>query len=185
MDREIDVEQKLREIERKYGGFANFELITLCNEKDQQIADLEAKIKESENFYKDLGFKDEKDARDYLLDCITQPKDLVEDVRKLKQQLAEKEKEIEKLNTIIEVKDETIKHYKNWLDELRFRERNINGLIEQLPNQNQTAIAVLKEVKKLFEEKYAYDVEESDFAVIYETDIDEIIDQQIRVLKGE
>lgn len=59
------------------------------------FADLEAKLAESENFYKDLGFKDEKDARDYLIDCITQPKDLVKDVRQLKQQLAEKEKEIE------------------------------------------------------------------------------------------
>ena len=46
------------------------------------------------------------------------------------------------------------------------------------------AIEKLKEVKKLFEEKYSYDVEESDFAVIYETDVDEIIDQKIAGLKG-
>lgn len=55
---------------------------------------------------------------------------------------------------------------------------------KSLKLSNQTVIAVLEEVKKLFEEKYAYDVEESDFAVIYETDIDEIINQQIKSLKG-
>ena len=67
------------------------------DEKDKKIADLEAKLEESENFYKDLGFKDEKDARDYLIDCITQPKDLVEDVRQLKQQLEETEELNKKL----------------------------------------------------------------------------------------
>lgn len=44
MSKEIDVEQKLREIERKYGGFANFELITLCNGKDKYIADLQSQL---------------------------------------------------------------------------------------------------------------------------------------------
>lgn len=36
------------------------------------------------------------------------------------------------------------------IEELRFRERNINGLIEQLANQvlNQTAIAELEKVKE-------------------------------------
>lgn len=47
------------------------------------------------------------------------------------------------------------------------------------------AINQLKEVKKLFEEKYSYDVPECDFAIIYEDDIDEIIDNQINKLKGE
>ena len=37
-------EQKLREIERKYGGFENFELITLCNEKDKYITDLQSQL---------------------------------------------------------------------------------------------------------------------------------------------
>ena len=38
---------------------------------------------------------------------------------------------------------------------------------------------------KLFEKKYSYDVQESDYAIVYEFDIDEIIDNQINKLKGE
>lgn len=41
---EMKDEQKLREIERKYGGFANFELITLCNGKYKYIADIQSQL---------------------------------------------------------------------------------------------------------------------------------------------
>lgn len=83
-----------------------------------------------------------------------------ETISQLKQQLAEKEKEETK------------------------RMEDFEKGCQEYYKSNQTAIAVLKKVKKLFEEKYAYDVEESDFAVIYETDIDEIIDQQINNLRS-
>ena len=81
------------------------------------------------------------------------------------------------------------------IERLREKENLLNLIVDgyytptnivkrQIREQNQTAIAELQKAKKLFEEKYVYDVEESDFAVIYETDIDEIIDQQINDLRS-
>ena len=83
--------------------------------------------------------------------------------------LEEKDKEIEGLKVM---KAQELAQY-------------LKDALPQYINQDKISFAVekLKEVKKLFEEKYTYDVEESDFAVIYETDIDEIVDQQIKELK--
>ena len=49
-----------------------------------------------------------------------------------------------------ENKEDKITELEDELSELKFRERNINGLIEQLPNQNQTAIEELEKVKVIF-----------------------------------
>lgn len=148
--------------------YENWQLREDLESKDQKIADLEAKLAERTEQLK-IALKDFND--------IQQEND------KLAQQLAEKEKEIESLRT-----RQFIDMTEKEMLELKIATHNqdlkkIRDIFKQ--SQNQTAIAVLKKVKKLFEEKYAYDVEESDFAVIYETDIDEIIDQQIRVLKGD
>ena len=162
----------------QFVGLLNKEMDSLVDDyAKRRIADLEAKLAESENKIYELTTKlnmkeyapvfcrlagrecEELGTVDQLKQQLAEKdaevqswKDgtMVVKLGKLEGQLAEKEKEVEKLNTIIEVKDETIKHYKNWLDELKFRERNINGLIEQLPNQNQTAIDELEKVKKEF-----------------------------------
>ena len=94
-------------------------------------------------------------------------------VADLKAKLAESAKEIERLREKENLLNLIVDGY--------YTPTNI--VKRQIREQNQTAIAVLKKVKKLFEEKYAYDVEESDFAVIYEDDVDEIIDNQIKQLK--
>lgn len=98
----------------------------------------------------------------------------------LEAKLAEKEKEIENLNTRI------------FLSQLQSPEEQRlkiigNSCCQYNPNQDKISFAIekLKEMKKLFEEKYTYDIEESDFAVIYEDDVDEIINNQIKKIKGE
>lgn len=123
---------------------------------EEKLSEMKAKLEESENLYKDLGFKDEKDARDYLIDCITQPKDLVKDVRQLKQQLAEEKNRNKKLN------HEAQKYYKD---------AYCNGF------QNQTAIAELEKVKQEFNGAFSISIQQEIF--------DKYIDQQIKSLKGE
>ena len=131
MSKEIDVEQKLREIERKYGGFENFELITLCNEKDKYITDLEAKLAESE--------KQRQHLKDWLDNEILTSVDhesyyatineYEEEVKKLKQQLAEKDADIVALDT----------------DNYSFK-RQIDNLRQQLKSQPKEIVEKIRNI---------------------------------------
>ena len=138
-----------------------------CDDKEQpkelakKIADLEAKLAEKDQVIESLQEINQSLGQT----CNNDAKE----IERLREQLTDKDVEIEGLKK--EIRDELVD--------------NNMAMLELQQSKNQTTIAVLKKVKKLFEEKYAYDVEESDFAVIYETDIDEIIDQQIAELKGE
>ena len=123
----------------------------------KQITDLEAKLAESKKKIKGfVEFSDKKQHENYEQFC---------EIMQLKQQLAEKEK-------LLEINERILRGTK---------------LVKQELEQEKISFAVekLQEAKRLFEEKYTYDVEESDFAVIYEDDIDEIIDNQIKEIKGE
>lgn len=80
-----------------------------------------------------------------------------------------------------------------WLErdyyEIEEENENLKAQLKNLKEKEKVfsrefAIKQLKEIKKLFEGKYSYDVPESDFAIIYEIDIDKIIDNQINKLKG-
>lgn len=91
----------------------------------------------------------------------------------LEAKLAEKEKENDTLQ------DKLHSYYEEVMN------KGTCGLCEHLRNEYKIDFAIeqLKQTKKLIEEKYTYDVEESDWAVVYELDIDEIFDKQIKELK--
>ena len=93
-------------------------------------------------------------------------------VADLEAKLAEKDKEIEKLQ-----------HYNDRLAQGIYHSYGEHFISKVKQDKISFAVEKLKEVKKLLEKEYRYDVEESDFAVVYEVDIDEIIDNQIKLLK--
>lgn len=111
--------------------------------------------------------------------------------RKQREEYDNKGKTIADLEAKLADKDEKIKKLKSenhaLMSDNAYQEADIfelNSFKEYYKNNKILfCIEKLKEVKKLFEEKYTYDVEESDFAVIYEDDVEEIIDNQIKQLK--
>lgn len=133
--------------------------------KDQKIVNLEAKLSESENKIKEL--------RGERLKFYT------DDVRRT-QVINGVHFDIEHLLVF----SEYVEHEKNISAD---KDKEIAQLKQQLAEKEKAktdfAIEQLKQTKKLIEEKYTYDVEESDWAVVYELDIDEIFDQQIKELK--
>lgn len=110
----------------------------------------------------------------------------------LEAKLAEKDTEIERVKLLLETERVVRKQEKKKLEKAKHDRDRYKKNIEIINKQHvelvkkyqiEFAVEKLKEVKKLFEEKYTYDVEESDFAVVYEDDVDEIIDNQIKQLK--
>ena len=133
----------------------SFEYASL-DDKDRKIADLEAKLAESERKleeYKKCNCKECMTDYEKNLNQIID-KFLNENI-KLKQQLAEKEKEIEKLNACVVF-------YKSY--SVSFQEKVIDEL---------------EKVKRYIDDN-AYYVEEDNFGI----EINEYIDTQINELKG-
>lgn len=158
------------------------------NQDKETIADIEAKLAESDE-YRELLLEEKAGYLDLISGYADKCKELeqqLEETEELNKKLAEHSQSVDKA---LDDSCDVIRNLKMQLAEKEKEEtkrmEEFEKGCQQYYKSNQTAIAVLKKVKKLFEEKYTYDVEESDFAVIYETDIDEIIDQQIKSLKGE
>lgn len=124
---------------------------------DEIKEEREAEIEAMINYIKDF-----EDAKEFLRCVYWLNYRLIDNNDNLRQYNEEYEEDIETL--------------KKQLKDLQEKQKVVS---------RQFAIEQLKEIKKLFEEKYSYDVPESDFAIIYELDIDEIIDNQINKLKGE
>ena len=124
--------------------------------QNDKITDLEAKLAESEKIGKGfIELYEKEQHKNY---------ELFKEVEQLKQQLAEKGKEIEELNYRLDLKfvNYTNNEALKWLD-------------------NQTAIEVLEKVKNLIDtDSYG-----NDTGCICWSSIEEIIDQQIKLLKGE
>lgn len=171
------VEFLLAEVEKDYEFKKQVELqcgLCVCNDfldkqaekYRKQITDLETKLAESE--------KEKKHLKDWLDDVLLTSIDhesfnaMQEEYEKenaeIKQQLAEKEK----------AHMEAMQNALN--DFLKLRQELNQDKID-------FAVAELEKVKSLIIEKYRFDVEESDFAVAYEDDIDEIFNQQIKAIK--
>lgn len=117
-------------------------------------------------------------------------------IKDLEEQLAEKEKEIESLKASSDKNIDYLIEFASLIN----NEKDCNRMLKALDRvkkgkkyivdkeyQDKISFAVekLKEVRRLFEEKYSYDVEESDFAVVYEDDVENIFDKQIEELKKE
>ena len=149
--------------------------LNISLEKDAKISDLEAKLAESEEKYK----------KAYQEGLLQKQFDKDAEIMQLKQQLAEKEKEIEEFKKpqLVFKNKLDIEELKKQLGAEPFVVIGLDTSEVKMSSPNQDKIELLEKVKKLFEEKYSYDVEESEFAVVYEDDIDEIIDNQIKVLK--
>ena len=177
-----DLEAKLAESEKKYAELfcRNIELETLYSQKTALL-----------NFYKDTDLveknqqlkqqldeseKQRQHLKDWLDNEILTSVDnesyyatineYEEEVKKLKQQLAEKDKEISNLNGLVRERDKQIKNLKT----------NKKRVIEH-KNKTKISFAVeqLEKVKRTFIDVAWEDV---DFAI-------EIIDDQIKELKGE
>lgn len=141
-------------------------------EKDRKIADLEAKLAEKDEQLEYFSKRDDE-----------QEKQLEKQAKIHYKQLAEKETDLSLARNEIN----TLKHNLNVSQEHDkvVCEQYFEKCKETEQDKISFCIEKLKKVKKLFEEKYTYDVEESDFEVIYEDDVDEIIDNQIEELKKE
>lgn len=87
----------------------------------------------------------------------------------------DKDKLIATLTLQLQEKDKELEYYKSWFADDDYEKHNQDKI--------SFAVEKLQEAKSLLEEKYTYDVEESDFAVVYEYDVDEIIDKQIKAIK--
>lgn len=135
-----------------------YKLEELLNQQSKRIKELEEELDDAKRDYiPKLEFG--------LQRANKMCRDAEKENQQLKQQLAEKERQVKKLNL------EAQKYYEDTYCNDFHNQDKISFCIEKL-----------KKVKKLFEEKYSYDVEESDFAVIYEDDVDEIIDNEINKL---
>lgn len=103
---------------------------------------------------------------------------LLDQIDQLKQQLAEKDKEIERLKNLFELNNEVVINQGKEIFDLRVQ------VLQQKQNQTQLAIQELEKVKELVKDKSAW---QSPFGLlkIQENDVEQIIDQQIKELKGE
>lgn len=200
-----DLEAKLKESEKKAKAYSKeiifldkklenlnkeFELAQEHNEKtveywQNKYSQLKQRCKECKHLNKkiELNIKNK----------------LVNEIQQLKQQLAEKDAEVQswKDGTMVvklgKLEEQLAKKDKE-IEELRFRERNINGLIEQLPNQNQTAIAELEKAKEFVTKKNQHKLELREQGNLTEYGEGSVLmceilldklDQQIKSLKGE
>ena len=176
LDKTIQELRKIKlsmpEKEWYYKGFENCE-----RQMSSHIADLTLEVKqlkqqlaETVKDYEELVNKQKQEIREYDKEDMR----LRDYAKSLEQQLDEKDKEIDILKKDYEF---VTKQYKELM-------RTGDFIIEQ-KDQDKISFCVeqLEKVKKLFKGKYRYDVEESDFAVVYEDDVDEIFDNQIKQLK--
>lgn len=178
------------------------------NETTEIILDLEAKLAESEESIKylqgikryDIGELITKNGQlKQQLANMTEKYNACQEARKLEaefsqqdkkeltKQLAEKDAEVQswKDGTMVVKLCELEQQLAEKEELIIFADKTIKGLVlAKEIDKISFAVEKLQEAKRLLEEKYTYDVEESDFAVIYETDIDEIIDQQINNLRS-
>lgn len=139
-------------------GDIRYDFIDVMNEQNQQIADLEAKLAESEVIIK--GGKEEiKDLHRKINEIVERDMNCIQ---QLKHQLAEEKNRNKKLN------HEAQKYYED---------AYCNGF------QNKIAIESLEKVKESLEDCYGYD-----YPHLYhfiQSKVDEKIDQQIKSLKGD
>lgn len=155
-----------------------------CEKLENKIADLEAKLAEKEIRIAELEDKDWYEATIKQLE--EQNARLIEerdgyyenysicwkDNEQLKQQLAEKEDEIEKLNN-------KIASNSKWL-------KLLDKQFVQIRNHNQDKIELLEKVKELFDCKYYYCYGDNNInIVINRNKFNEQIDTLISEIKGE
>lgn len=145
--------------------------------KDQQIADLEAKLAESES-----ELEKQKEKYDKLYECYkkTSSEDLqdkyrlAEENEKLKQQLAEKEKEIEELN------DKLLRNSK-WL---KIADNYVGNLKRHNQDKISFAVEQLEKVKEFFLEEHRDEEMDTDYIITKDAcQIAEHLLDQIKQLK--
>lgn len=150
-------------------------LVVLMNQQCQTIADLEAKLAESEKqkeFFKEENKINKKDA-DYYFD----------EYRLCKKQLAEKDKEIDDLNK------EFVCAVHDWKEIVKKKDKQIVELEEHdIVFHNQLAVEQLEKVKEKFNGKRPIDDLASEVGLelgYTATQIQNYIDQLIAEIKGE
>ena len=155
-----------------------------CYEWQSKVSDLETKLAEKERqvhvFAYEIAFLDNKLAeKERELDNSFWK----QECDSLQKALADKDKEIKKLKEVVDCVDKLKQFNADMKDYALVNRAVADEIYCEHQAKTDFAIEQLKQTKKLIEEKYTYDVEESDWAVVYELDIDEIFDQQIKELK--
>ena len=99
------------------------------------------------------------------------------EIQQLKQQLAERDKEIERLKNLFELDNEVVINQGKEIFDLRVQ------VLQQKQNQTQLAIQELEKVKELVKDKSVW---QSPFGLlkIQESDVEQIIDNQIKNLEN-
>lgn len=182
-----DLEAKLADIEESARAVieANFRIAEERDKLKQQLADMEQEqinemkehqetILEADKKIKELETKfAEKDNKlhEYIRCALEDYNDNQKEILELKQQLAEKEKEISNLRGLVNERDKQIKNLKT----------NKKRVIEHKNNVKISfAVEKLEKVKVL-----ATNVFNESFGELCLSDVKEIIDQQIKAIKGE
>lgn len=169
-----DLETKLAEITKKYelascptGGLVD------------RVRNLEQQLAENNEFFNAFACKDFNEFKDFISTFMLTPHEEQTLIRELKQQLAEKDKEIEKLKTKQEL---TFMHSKeDYFQRCNFlEEENIKLQF----TQTQLAITELEKLKEdLFNQKELVDFGKYARFMVDIADILEIINNQINELK--
>lgn len=203
MSKEFDFEEEFMK------NLAKEELLKIFKEQDQKIAELEAKLAESEKFMQDNGFNNFDELDNYIQNIHFHYDEVKnkgtcglckhlenEEIGELKQQLAEKEKEIEQVKNL-KAKDigETLSVVVEKLTDVISQKLDTATILDILQKHTQDkisfAVEQLEKVKTLCKENfYWWENSEWEGDIYDKTDvsnayfhIEAIIEEQIKQLK--
>lgn len=150
-------------------------IVNLLNQQNKQIADLEAKLSERNEYFSSFGCEDFNEFQDFISTFMLTPHEEQELIQQLKQQLDEKEKEIEELNDKLKFKSKWLKIADNMVGQ---------------SNQNKISFCIekLEKVKKKFNGKRPIDELANEVGIdlgYTSMQIQNYIDNQIEKLKKE
>ena len=166
----------------------------ICNEfyMQKQVTDLEAKLAEREKFMKDNGFKNLEELDNYIQKihshydevknkgtCGLCEKIDNEQIKELKQQLSEKDKELNKFKSIGATPRQLQRAYQ---ERFKYNERCSELKKQHIQNKINFAVSYLEVIKAFIIDKEFYFTGE-DYSTVYVEDITEEIDNQIKELK--
>ena len=155
----------------KLSGYEDSPITYIFDEKDKQITELQKRLEEKEKtiqgLIKSQEFLERSCSYQMLLD--TQKENILLK-QQLKQQLEEKEKEIKNL---------VLAHFEN----------EINKPVlttTQMINQDKISFCIeqLEKVKEFVKENESWEIEGSDYSIVYADDVLDQIDNQINVLRN-
>ena len=162
----------------------------ICNEfyMQKQIADLEAKLAEHNEYFEVFNCKDFNEFQDFISTFMLTPHEEQTLIQELKQQLAEKEEELKEFKSIGATARQLQRAYQ---DRYKYNDRCCELKNQHIQNKINFAVEQLEKVKELCKKKFDWwensewegDIyDKSDVSNAY-FDIEANIDNQIKQLK--